>query len=101
MKKLFGERLHLDWKIAVIVVVSTLALIIDSYHPEIAPWETWLPAWQATGLSTKILDRSILYFILPMLITLFIFRDSPTEYGFRLGDWKAGLVITLGAIVLI
>jgi membrane protease YdiL (CAAX protease family) len=101
MKKLFGENLHLDWKIAVIVVVSTLALIVDSYHYEIAPWERWLPAWQATGLSTKVLDRSILYFILPMLITMLLFRDSPAEYGFRLGDWKAGLILTLGAILLI
>lgn len=101
MKKLFGEKLQLDWKIAVLIVVSTLALIIDSYQAEIAPWMKWFPGWQATGLSTKVLDRTVLYLIVPLLITLLIFRQKPGEYGFQLGDWKAGLILTLGGILLI
>jgi uncharacterized protein len=101
MKKLFGEKLQLDWKIAVLVVVSTLVLMVDSYHAELAPWTKWLPWWNATGLSTKIIDRLILYFVIPMLITLLVFRQKPGEYGFKLGDWKAGILITLGGIVLI
>ena len=101
MRTLFGEKLHLDWKIAVLVVVSTLALMIDSYHAELAPWTTWFPGWSATGLSTKIIDRTLLYFVTPMLITLLVFRKKPGEFGFTLGDWKAGLILTLGGIILI
>ncbi len=101
MRALTKERLQLDWKIAVLVVVSTLALIIDSYHAEIAPWSSWFPGWSQTGLSTKVLDRTILYLLLPLLITLLIFREKPGEAGFQLGDWKAGLLLTLGAIILI
>jgi membrane protease YdiL (CAAX protease family) len=101
MKKILGERLHLDWKIAVLVVVSTLALMIDSYHDQIAPWTKWFPAWNDTGLSTKILDRTVLYFIIPMLITLLVFRQKPGEYGFTPGDWKVGIIITLAGILLI
>jgi len=101
MRQLFGERLKLDWKIAILIVVSTLALIVDSYHAEIAPWTTWFPGWEATGLSTKVLDRTLLYLVIPFLITLLIFRQKPGEYGFQLGDWKAGLLLTLGGIVLI
>jgi membrane protease YdiL (CAAX protease family) len=101
MKKILGERLHLDWKIAVLVVVSTLALMIDSYHDQIAPWNKWFPAWNDTGLSTKILDRTVLYFIIPMLITLLVFRQKPGEYGFTPGDWKVGIIITLAGILLI
>lgn len=86
LKKLSGEPLHLDWRISVLTVVSTLLLIVDSYY-SFTPWK-WL-------------DRFILYFIIPMIIILVVFREKPGEYGFCLGDWRAGLVITLGAVVLI
>jgi membrane protease YdiL (CAAX protease family) len=101
MKKLFGEKLHLDWKIAVLVVVSTLLLMVDSYHPQLAPWTKWFPGWDHTGLSTKIIDRTLLYFVIPMLIVLLVFRQKPSEFGFTFGDWKAGIILTLGGIVLI
>ena len=101
MKKLFGERLDLDWKIAVLVVVSTLLLMVDYYHLQLAPWTKWFPAWDATGLSTKVIDRTLLYFVIPMLIILLVFRQKPGEFGFTLGDWKAGIILTLGAIILI
>jgi membrane protease YdiL (CAAX protease family) len=101
MKKLFGEKLHLDWKIAVLVVVSTLFLMVDSYHPQLAPWTKWFPGWDHTGLSTKIIDRTLLYFVIPMLIVLLVFRQKPSEFGFTFGDWKAGIILTLGGIVLI
>jgi membrane protease YdiL (CAAX protease family) len=101
MRKLFGETLRLDWKIAVLTIVSTLVLMIDYYHYPLLPWNTWLPGWDASGLSMKVLDRTLLYFIIPMLIVLLIFRQKPKEFGFTFGDWKAGVVITLGAIILI
>lgn len=101
MRAITKERIQLDWKIAVLIVYSTLALMIDSYHAEIAPWTTWIPGWNETGLSTKVLDRTILYLILPLLITILLFRQKPGEVGFQLGDWKAGLLLTLGSILLI
>jgi len=100
MEKIFGERLHLDWKIAVLVIVSTLLLMVDAYHAQLAPWTKWFPVWDETGLSTKVIDRTLLYLVVPMLITLFIFRQRPAEFGFTFGDWKAGLVLTLGGILL-
>ncbi len=101
MKKLFGEKLHLDWKIAVLVVVSTLLLMLDFYHPQLAPWTKWFSGWEHTGLSTKVIDRTLLYFVVPLLIILFVFRQKPAEFGLTFGDWKAGIVITLGGIILI
>ena len=101
MRKIFGEKLHLDWKIAVLTIVSTLVLMVDHYHYPLLPWIKWFPGWDATGLSMKFLDRTLLYFIIPMFFVLVVFRERPTEYGFTLGDWKAGIVITLGAIILI
>jgi len=101
MRKLFGENLHLDWKIAFITTVSTLLLIIDYYHFPVLPWSRWFSNWDATGLSMKVLDRTLLYFIIPMFIILVVFRENPKNFGFTVGDWKAGIVITLGAIVIL
>jgi membrane protease YdiL (CAAX protease family) len=101
MRKIFGEKLHLDWRIAILTVVSTLLLMVDYYYYPLLPWTKWFYTWDSTGLSMKVLDRTLLYFIIPMIIILVIFRENPKEYGFALGDWKAGIVITLGAIILI
>jgi membrane protease YdiL (CAAX protease family) len=79
MKQLLGERLHFDWRIVSVTVVSTLLLVIDAYL-RITP--------------SKVYDRLILYLFLPLLVVLLVFRARPAEYGFALGDWKAGLVLT-------
>jgi membrane protease YdiL (CAAX protease family) len=71
-----------DWKIVTITILSTLLLMVDHYHR--------LTAFKAY-------DRVLLYLIIPLLVILLVFRESPAEYGFRLGDWKAGLLITFAA----
>ncbi|HTX91882.1 MAG TPA: CPBP family intramembrane glutamic endopeptidase [Anaerolineales bacterium] len=101
MKKLFVEKLNLDWKIAVLTVVSTTLLVFDYYTSQAFPWAKWFPAWASTGLSAKLLDRTVFYFVIPMLIILLVFRQKPAEFGFCLGDWKAGLLLTIGSILLI
>jgi len=85
MRKILGKPLNLDWRIATLTVTSTLLIIIDSYH-SFSPW--------------KYVDRALLYLAIPLLITLFIFRQAPKEYGFQFGDWRTGLLLTLGGIVL-
>lgn len=84
MNYLLGERLKFDWKIVTVTIISTLLLMMDYYH---------------SFTSHKYWDRVILYLVIPLLITLFIFRDNPKEYGFSLGDWKAGLIITAVGIL--
>jgi membrane protease YdiL (CAAX protease family) len=84
MKTLLGEKLHFDWKVVTITIASTLLLMVDSYH-QITPY--------------KYIDRVILYLAIPLAITLFLFRENPRDYGFTLGDWKAGLVITAVGIL--
>jgi len=101
MKKLIGEKLVFDWKIAILTIVSTLLLLMDYYIYPLFPWTKLFPGWDATGISTKVLDRTVLYFVVPMIIVLLIFRQKPVEFGLGLGDWKAGLVLTFGGIVVI
>jgi uncharacterized protein len=101
MRIAFGEKLNLDWKVAILTVVSTLALLLDFYQSPLLPWSKWFPGWNSTGLSIKVLDRTFLYFIIPIFIILFVFKENPREYGFTLGDWKTGILITLGAVILL
>ena len=86
MSNMQKEPIHFDWKIAVITIGSTLLLMVDYYH-RLTPW--------------KALDRTILYLFIPMAIILFLFREKPSNFGFGLGDWKAGIMITFASIVLI
>ena len=79
MNYLLGERLKFDWKIVTITIMSTLLLMVDYYH-RLTQFKYW--------------DRVILYLLIPLVIVIFLFRENPNEYGFSLGDWKAGLIIT-------
>ncbi len=86
MKTLLGERLHFDWKVLTITIVTTLLLMVDYYH-QLTPYKGY--------------DRTILYLLIPLFIILVVFRDNPRDYGFTFGDWKAGLILTALGIILI
>jgi len=85
VKTLLGERFRFDWKIVTVIILSTLLLIVDSYH-------SFTPA--------KMYDGIILYLIVPLLCIVLLFRDDPRQYGFSLGDWKAGILLTMIGIVI-
>ncbi len=86
MNYLLGEKLKFEWKIVTITIVSTLLLMADFYH-SLTEFKYW--------------DRVILYLVIPLFIIMFLFRENPKEYGFSLGDWKAGLIITaIGVLIM-
>ncbi len=70
-----------DLKLTFLIIYSTVVPMLDYYNHRL------------TG--TKAYDRLIFYFIIPMLIILFVFREPPKEFGFQLGDWRSGLVWVL------
>ena len=79
MKKLLTFNLEHDWKMAAATIVVTLLIIIERYNK---------------FTDSIYLDRFILFLLVPLFIIIVVFRESPAEYGFGLGDWKAGLVLT-------
>src|SRR5512136_1348991 len=85
MKYLLGEKLNFDWKVMVVTIVSALLLIVDHYY---------------TFTAYKHWDRFIFYFVIPLTLTLVLFRENPKQYGFTLGDWKLGLTYTALGILL-
>ena len=86
LNRLLGERLHFDWKVVTVTILSTLLLMVDAYH-------TFTPS--------KLIDRTVLYLVVPLLVVLLVFREGPGNYGFTIGDWKLGLVLTAAGIMLI
>jgi membrane protease YdiL (CAAX protease family) len=78
--------LKIDWKTPILTIVSTLLIIIDYYY-QLTPW--------------KMLDRTILYLFIPLAVIIFIFKEKPGDFGFRLGNWKLGLLLTFVCIILI
>lgn len=79
MKRLLTLDLEHDWKMAAATVTVVLLIIIDRYN-------------DFTG--SIYLDRLLLFLAIPLAIIVLVFRESPAEYGFGLGDWKTGLSLT-------
>lgn len=75
-----------DLRLVFLIILATIVPMFDYYGHHIT--------------ETKAYDRLILYFILPMLIILFLFKESPAAYGFRLGEWRTGLKWTLIGCIL-
>lgn len=85
MKKLFHLDLEFNRSNVVATIAVTLLIMVDKYHDL-----TGSLAW----------DRLILFLLVPLFIIVVVLRESPAEYGFRLGDWKAGLLLT-GIVILV
>jgi membrane protease YdiL (CAAX protease family) len=85
LKKLFTFDLKFNWKVVAATIVTTLLLMIDYYH---------------SFTDSYVLDRFFLYLVIPLAFIIIVLRENPKEYGFQLGDWKAGLALT-GIVILI
>jgi len=86
IKRILGDRLNIDWKIALITIVSTLLIIVEYYY---------------SPTSRNYLDSILLFVIIPLGITIFVFKEKPADYGFKLGDWKTGLLLTFLGLLFI
>ena len=86
-KRMTIGGIEFDLKLTLIIIMGTIIPMIDYYNHKI------------TG--TKAYDRMILYFLIPMLVILLLFRDRPADYGFKLGNWRVGLMWTvIGCVVM-
>lgn len=78
-----------DWKAVSAIVLTTLILSIDNYR----------------DLIPNLTRNSVLlYFLLPILVIVVFFRQSPARYGFCIGNWKLGLaasVVSIAAVTIL
>jgi len=81
--------LELDLRATVALVATTLLVTIDRYH-DFGPLANPLEVMRNMAL-----EGVVYYLLVPLLLVLVVFRDSPRDYGMRLGDWRLGLKLTL------
>ncbi len=69
-----------DLKLMLFIILATVVPMLDYYDHRL------------TG--HKAYDRVIFYFIIPMLVILLIFHETPADFGFQWGNWRVGLAWT-------
>lgn len=72
-------------KLTLTVIITTILPMLDWYDHRF--------------FAIKAYDRMVYYFIIPMLLVLFLFRERPRDLGFQLGNWREGL-LWVGAAAL-
>jgi membrane protease YdiL (CAAX protease family) len=82
--RLFG--LDLPRRASTAVFVVTALILVDQLRLVMPVF----PDAGPTGLRAITLERFVLFLVVPLAIVLVGFRDSPSRYGFRLGDWRLG-----------
>jgi len=70
----------------VILIVSTVLLLTVNYYRNLTPWPS--------------LDLAVLCFVAPLLVITALWQERPANYGLRLGNWRLGLLFTLGGMAL-
>jgi len=83
--------LELPTRATVAVAVMVVALLID-FHRDFLPDEVVFRRDPAI-LRIATLQRFVLLVAVPLAVVAFLFRDDPTRYGLRIGDWRAGLIL--------
>lgn len=76
----------LDWRATLATIATTLILVYSYYH---------------TTVENFTRNMVGLYFIVPILVIIFLYRESPVDYGFSPGNWKLGLIATVTAVIAI
>ena len=96
--RLFG--LELPFRASVAIVVVTLAVLFD-YTRTFIPESIRALGLGAEGLRYQAIERLVVFLLVPLAVVVFGFRDSPSRYGLRLGDWRWGIgLILVGLAVM-
>jgi membrane protease YdiL (CAAX protease family) len=82
--------LRLPVRATVVITVVVLAMIFD-YSRTFFPRDLIAFDRNPGMQRLQAVDRLALYVLVPLLVTIIGFRDRPSRYGLRLGDWRWGI----------
>jgi membrane protease YdiL (CAAX protease family) len=91
--------LELPFRASVAIVLATLVLLID-FSRVAMPAAALELGRTPDGLRAIALERVVLFGLVPLAVIVALFRDRPSRYGLRIGDWRAGLPLVLAGCVL-
>jgi membrane protease YdiL (CAAX protease family) len=96
--RFFG--LELPVRASVAIAVVTLLVLFD-YTRTFIPEPIRSLGLGPEGLRYQALERVVLFLVVPLAIVVLGFRDAPSRYGLRLGDWRWGVgLIAVGLAVM-
>jgi membrane protease YdiL (CAAX protease family) len=87
-------------RLATVAITVTVFAVIFDFSRTFIPDE--LIAYDRNPAMQRIqaFDRLLLFAAVPMFVIVFGFRDRPSRYGLRLGDWRWGLALTVAGCAL-
>lgn len=81
-------------QVTLVIVLGTILPMLDWYgHSPVRALLDFLGIGIAS--SVKAYDRIIYYFVIPLLVIWFVFREPARAYGLQWGNWREGLFWTL------
>ena len=80
-------NIQFNLKLTLMIIITTIVPMIDAYDHSL--------------FGIKAYDRFVFYYVIPAFVILFVFRDSIWDYGLRLGNWREGILWTLGVGLVI
>lgn len=107
--KLFIELKKMDNKTAIIFISSTILYIVSWYYsnPKFLssvfsfPKSFSLVYEDLSAYSLWFLSDSILFFVLPSIIIIALFKEKLRDYGLKLGNSKLGAAVLLISILFL
>jgi membrane protease YdiL (CAAX protease family) len=92
---LFG--LALPTRATVAILASTALILVDQLRLVLPPDD----GGGFAGLQPLKIERFALFLVVPLLIVVLGFRDSPARYGLRVGNWRWGAgLLAVGLAVM-
>jgi membrane protease YdiL (CAAX protease family) len=86
---------------ATVVVVATILIVIFDFQRTLIPDELLRYDRNPGEQRLQAFSRLLLFFVVPLVIIVAGFRDRPSRYGLRLGDWRWGLgLAVVGCVVM-
>lgn len=73
-------------KLTLMIVLTTIVPMLDAYDHTI--------------FGVKAYDRFVFYFVVFALVIWLVLQEPLTDYGFKLGNWREGLLWTIGVILV-
>jgi membrane protease YdiL (CAAX protease family) len=85
---------------ATVAVVAVILIVIFDFQRTLIPDELVQYDRNPGIQRLTAISRVLLFFLIPLAIIVVAFRDRPSRYGLRLGDWRWGLGLAVAGCVV-
>ena len=83
-----------------VTVVAVILIVIFDFQRTLIP-DALVQYDRNPGIQRlQAISRVVLFFLVPLAIVVIGFRDRPSRYGLRLGDWRWGLGLAIAGCVV-